>query len=112
MPLSVGSRLGRYDVTALIGQGGMGQVYQATMKMCTRVAFQGGRQTGTAHFHSVRRGIACPNRGRHQVFRVRVVLVWRPVNDYCELSERQSHPRFDPRVWMRQPSGVFLNVSK
>ena len=30
MPLSVGSRLGHYDVTALIGEGGIGQVYQAT----------------------------------------------------------------------------------
>ena len=30
MTLSVGSRLGHYDVTALIGEGGMGQVYQAT----------------------------------------------------------------------------------
>ena len=30
MPLNVGSRLGHYDVTALIGEGGMGQVYQAT----------------------------------------------------------------------------------
>ena len=30
MALDVGSRLGHYDVTALIGQGGMGQVYQAT----------------------------------------------------------------------------------
>ena len=29
MSLSVGSRLGHYDVTALIGEGGMGQVYQA-----------------------------------------------------------------------------------
>ena len=29
MPLEVGSRLGHYDVTALIGQGGMGEVYQA-----------------------------------------------------------------------------------
>ena len=28
--LGVGSRLGHYDVTALIGEGGMGQVYQAT----------------------------------------------------------------------------------
>ncbi len=27
---NVGSRLGHYDVTALIGEGGMGQVYQAT----------------------------------------------------------------------------------
>ena len=30
MPLNVGSRLGHYDVAALIGEGGMGQVYQAT----------------------------------------------------------------------------------
>ena len=30
MSLSVGSRLGHYDVTALIGEGGMGQVYRAT----------------------------------------------------------------------------------
>jgi hypothetical protein len=30
MALSVGSRLGHYDVTALIGGGGMGQVSQAT----------------------------------------------------------------------------------
>ena len=30
MTLSVGSRLGHYQVTALIGEGGMGQVYQAT----------------------------------------------------------------------------------
>ena len=30
MSLEVGSRLGHYDVTALIGEGGMGEVYQAT----------------------------------------------------------------------------------
>ena len=30
MPLQVGDRLGHYDVTALIGEGGMGQVYRAT----------------------------------------------------------------------------------
>ena len=30
MSLNVGSRLGPYDVTALIGEGAMGQVYQAT----------------------------------------------------------------------------------
>ncbi len=30
MSLAVGSRLAHYDVTALIGEGGMGQVYRAT----------------------------------------------------------------------------------
>ena len=30
MPLQPGSRIGHYDVTALIGEGGMGQVYSAT----------------------------------------------------------------------------------
>ncbi len=30
MSLQVGSRLGRSDVTALIGEGGIGQVYRAT----------------------------------------------------------------------------------
>ena len=30
MALEVGSRLGHYEVTALIGEGGMGRVYQAT----------------------------------------------------------------------------------
>ncbi len=29
MALNVGTRLGHYDVTALIGEGGMGQVYRA-----------------------------------------------------------------------------------
>ena len=30
MPLNVGSRIAHYHVTALIGEGGMGQVYQTT----------------------------------------------------------------------------------
>ena len=30
MALEVGTRIGHYEVTALIGEGGMGQVYQAT----------------------------------------------------------------------------------
>ena len=41
MPLTPGTRLGHYDVTALIGEGGMGQVWQATDT-------QLGRQLGAA----------------------------------------------------------------
>ena len=41
MALTVGSRLGHYDVTALIGEGGMGQVYQATdIKLNRQVALK------------------------------------------------------------------------
>ena len=32
MALEAGSRLAHYDVIVLIGEGGMGQVYQATAK--------------------------------------------------------------------------------
>ena len=42
MALTAGARLGHYDVTALIGEGGMGQVYQATgTKLDRDVALKG-----------------------------------------------------------------------
>jgi len=36
MPLTPGTRLGHYQVTALIGEGGMGQVWQVTDIMLSR----------------------------------------------------------------------------
>ncbi len=38
MPLNVGSHLGHYDVTALIGEGVMGTVYQAHDPLRRRAA--------------------------------------------------------------------------
>ena len=43
MPLTVGSRIAHYNVTALIGEGGLGQVYQATdTKLNRQVALKEG----------------------------------------------------------------------
>ncbi len=45
MPLTVGSRLGHYDVTALIGEGGMGEVYRARETMSTASQLAPARMT-------------------------------------------------------------------
>ena len=37
MPMNVGDRLSHYEVTALIGQGRMGEVYKATVVLATFV---------------------------------------------------------------------------
>ena len=36
MALNIGDRLGHYDVTALLGEGGIGQVWQATVTQLNR----------------------------------------------------------------------------
>ena len=41
MPLEVGSRLGHYDVTAKIGEGGMREVYRARDTKLDREVAQG-----------------------------------------------------------------------
>ncbi len=37
MSLSAGTRLGSYEVTALIGQGGMGEVYISEVRFAERL---------------------------------------------------------------------------
>ena len=48
MALQVGSRLGHYDVTALIGEGGIEQVYRAMTRgsISTKDSFRQGRLAG------------------------------------------------------------------
>ncbi len=66
MSLPVGSRLAHYDVTALIGEGGMGQVYQATDTKLNRQvalkilpeAFEAGSQNGSNECRSTKRRVA------------------------------------------------------
>ena len=41
MPLNVGSRLGPYSVTVLIGAGGMGEVYKARDTRLDRTVAKG-----------------------------------------------------------------------
>ena len=46
MPLTPGARLGHYDVTALIGEGGMGEVYRARDTKLDRDVALTGRSDG------------------------------------------------------------------
>ena len=46
MALNVGSRLGHYDVTALIGEGGMGDVYHVPTLCSSCRRFQFPQQRG------------------------------------------------------------------
>ena len=58
MALEVGSRLGHYDVTALIGEGGMGQMYQATdTKLNRQVALKILRRVGHGELVGDRVGV-------------------------------------------------------
>ncbi len=45
MPLTVGSRIAHYDVTALIGEGGMGEVYRARETLSTASQLASARMT-------------------------------------------------------------------
>ena len=56
MALAVGSRLAHYDVTALIGEGGMAQVYQATdTKLNRQVALKIRPEAFSADSHRLAR---------------------------------------------------------
>ncbi len=50
MPLNVGSRIAHYDVTALIGEGGMGQVYQVAGTKLGGVNLRAPRAVSTDNF--------------------------------------------------------------
>ena len=63
MALEVGTRLGHYHVTALIGEGGMGQVYQATDTKLNRQEALRRMAEVQRRFGSVRRDASVPDSG-------------------------------------------------
>ena len=59
MPLSAGSRLGSYEILALIGAGGMGEVYRATdTRLAREVAIKVAKEQFSERFEREARAIA------------------------------------------------------
>jgi len=64
MPLSTGDKLGRYEILALIGKGGMGEVWKARDPKLNRdVAIKVSAQQFTDRFEREAHAIAALNHG-------------------------------------------------
>jgi serine/threonine protein kinase len=62
MPLSAGDKLGPYEILALIGEGGMGEVYRARDTRLNReVAIKVSKAEFSERFAREARSIAAPN---------------------------------------------------
>ena len=99
MALAVGSRLGHYDVTALIGEGGMGQVYQATdTKLNRQVALKilpeafASDPDRLARFQREAQVLASPESSKHCADPRRPSRCWSAAADPSELVPKRYNP--------------------
>ena len=77
MPVSVGERLGRYEILALIGEGGMGQVYKALDTRLNRtVAIKVSKTEFSARFEREARAIVALNHPHIVSFTMSDRIIW------------------------------------